>query len=335
MLEPRREDVDLTDAQLCEMYVTMNTIRVFEERVSYESSTGNVLGPTHLYVGQEAIATGICAVLRTDDYITSTHRGHGHAIAKGCTIDRMMAELFGRATGYCKGKGGSMHIADFSVGMLGANAIVAAGIPIGAGAGLGIQLKNSDQVVASFFGESASNRGPFHEGINLAAVWRLPVLFVCENNQYGQYTAHHHTMLVDNVADRASAYGIPGIFVDGNDVLAVYEAANEAITSIRAGNGPILLECKTYRIEGHNVGDEQYYRTRAEVDAWRGPKDPITRFRTWLLDNAILTEQQDTELQAGVQANVDAAVTFAAESPFPEIETALDDVFSTDYEVML
>jgi len=241
MLEKTQERLGLNDEQLRGLYRQMLTIRTFEERVKYESSAGQVLGPTHLYIGQEAVAVGVCAALRPDDYITSTHRGHGHAIAKGCQPNRMMAELFGRETGVCHGRGGSMHIADFSVGMLGANAIVAGGIPLATGVGLAIQLKQTNQVIAGFFGESASNRGPFHEGINLAAVWHLPVLFVCENNQFGQYTYASQVMLVENVAERAAGYGIPGLTVDGNDVMVVYQAARQSIDSIRSGAGPILL----------------------------------------------------------------------------------------------
>ena len=334
MTQPTKEELGLTDDYLLDLYRQLLTIRAFEERVKYESSLGNVLGPTHLYIGEEAVAVGVCAALRPDDYITSTHRGHGHALAKGCRPDRMMAELFGRETGYCRGKGGSQHIADFSVGMLGANGIVAGGIPIATGAGLAIQLKQSDQVVVSFFGDSASNRGPFHEGINMASVWRLPVLFVCEYNHFGQYTYTRHVMRVENVADRAAGYAIPGLVVDGNDLVAVYQAAHGAIDSIRAGNGPILLECKTYRLEGHNIGDELYYRTPGEAEAWRA-KDPIGRFCTWLKDQGVLTEALEAETQARVQAEIDAAVTFAEASPFPAVETAVQDVFSADYPVRL
>ncbi len=334
MTQPIQDSLGLTGDQLLELYRQLLTIRAFEERVKYESSLGNVLGPTHLYIGEEAIAVGVCAALRPDDYITSTHRGHGHALAKGCRPDRMMAELFGRETGYCRGKGGSQHIADFSAGMLGANGIVAGGIPIATGAGLAIQLKQSDQVVISFFGESASNRGPFHEGINLAAVWRLPVLFVCEFNHFGQYTYARQVMRVENVADRAAAYGIPGLVVDGNDVLAVYQAAREAIARLRAGDGPMLLECKTYRLEGHNIGDELYYRTPGEAEAWR-LKDPIDRYSAWLKDREVLSEALEAVTQARVQAEIDSAVAFAQASPFPPVEAALQDVFSADYAVRL
>ena len=332
MLAAAPERFGLDDAQLRAMYRQMLTIRAFEERVKYESSAGNVLGPTHLYIGEEAIAVGVCAALRPDDYITSTHRGHGHAIAKGTAPNRMMAELFGRETGVCRGRGGSMHIADFSVGMLGANAIVAGGIPLATGVGLAIQLKRTDQVIAAFFGESASNRGPFHEGLNMSAIWHLPVLFVCENNQFGQYTYASQVMLIENVAERAAAYGMRGLTVDGNDVLAVYQAARESVESLRRSEGPILLECKTYRMEGHNVGDELYYRKPGEMEAWRA-KDPITRFRGCLLAWEVLTEAQAAALSDEVQAEIEAAVAFASASPLPSTDTVYENVFSADYQV--
>ncbi len=332
MREKIDERLGLDDEQLRGLYRRMATIRAFEERVKYESSAGTVLGPTHLYIGEEAIAVGVCAALRTDDYITSTHRGHGHAIAKGCQPRRMMAELFGRETGVCHGRGGSMHIADFSVGMLGANAIVAGGIPLATGVGLAIQLKQTNQVIAGFFGESASNRGPFHEGLNMSAVWHLPVLFVCENNQFGQYTYASQVMLVDNVSDRAAGYGMRGLTVDGNDVLAVYQAARDALEGIRRGDGPVLLECKTYRMEGHNVGDELYYRKAGEAESWK-LKDPIVRFRACLLEWGALSEAQDADLMAEVQAEIDEAVAFATASPYASTDTIYDDVFSSDYQV--
>ncbi|MCC7362395.1 MAG: thiamine pyrophosphate-dependent dehydrogenase E1 component subunit alpha [Anaerolineales bacterium] len=332
MLATAPERAGLDDEQLRGMYQRMLTIRQFEDRVKYESSAGNVLGPTHLYIGEEAIAVGVCTALRPDDYITSTHRGHGHAIAKGCQPRRMMAELFGRETGVCHGRGGSMHIADFSVGMLGANAIVAGGIPLATGVGLAIQLKQTDQVIAGFFGESASNRGPFHEGLNMSAVWHLPVLFVCENNQFGQYTYASQVMLIENVSDRAAAYGMPGLTVDGNDVLAVYQAAREAIARLRRGDGPVLLECKTYRMEGHNIGDELYYRRPGEQESWKA-KDPIARLRDCLQDWGALTAAQDAEIIADVQAEIEEAVSFAAASPYASTDTIYDDVFSSDYQV--
>ncbi|MDH5532610.1 MAG: thiamine pyrophosphate-dependent dehydrogenase E1 component subunit alpha, partial [Candidatus Bathyarchaeota archaeon] len=236
---------------MIEVYRKMLEIRRFEEKVYDLYGENLVPGTIHLYAGQEAVAAGVCANLRSDDYITSTHRGHGHCIAKGAQLKRVMAEILGKKTGYCSGKGGSMHIADFSIGMLGATAVVGAGLPIAAGAGLSIRLRKTDQVVACFFGEGASNQGTFHEGINMAAIWKLPVLFVCENNLYAMGTRQSIVMAIENVADRATAYGIPGVVVDGNDVMAVYEAAREAVERARSGKGPTLMECKTYRHKGH------------------------------------------------------------------------------------
>jgi len=242
----------LPKTKLIEIYRKMLEIRHFEEKVFDLYGQNLVLGTIHLYAGQEAVAVGVCANLRKDDYVTSTHRGHGHCIAKGARLDKTMAEILGKKTGYCKGKGGSMHIADFSIGMLGATAVVGAGIPIAAGAGLSIKLRGTDQVVACFFGDGASNQGTFHEGINIASVWKLPVIFVCENNLYAMGTRQSIVMAIENIADRAVAYGIPGVVVDGNNVLAVHEATQKAVERARKGEGPTLIECKTYRLKGHS-----------------------------------------------------------------------------------
>src|SRR5512136_692670 len=279
------------NSMLLEMYRQMLTIRFFEEKVFELYGQNLVPGTIHLYAGEEAVAVGVCANLRKDDYITSTHRGHGHCIAKGARLDKTMAEILGRKTGYCKGKGGSMHIADFSIGMLGATAVVGSGIPIAAGAGLSIELRGADQVVACFFGDGASNQGTFHEGINLAAVWHLPVVFVCENNLYAMGTRQSNVMLVENIADRASGYGIPGVTVDGNDVLAVYEAALVAVERARRGEGPTILECKTYRLKGHSRYDPAAYRPKDEVEEWL-KKDAIARFQERLLEKSILNEAE-------------------------------------------
>jgi len=315
-------------AKLLEMYRQMLTIRFFEEKVFELYGQNLVPGTIHLYAGQEAVAVGVCANLRKDDYITSTHRGHGHCIAKGARLDKTMAEILGRKTGYCKGKGGSMHIADFSIGMLGATAVVGAGIPIAAGAALSIKLRGTDQVVACFFGEGASNQGTFHEGINLAAVWSLPAVFVCENNLYAMGTRQSRVMLIENIADRAKAYGIHGVAVDGNDVLAVFEATREAVERARRDEGPALVECKTYRHKGHSRFDPAAYRPKQEVEKWLR-KDPIALFQTRLLDMGILSQATVEEIAQECRQAVDEATKFAIESPFPEPEEALEDVYSS------
>lgn len=312
---------------LIQMYRKMLEIRFFEDKV-YELYGQNLVpGTIHLYAGEEAVAVGVCANLRKDDYIVSTHRGHGHCIAKGARLDKTMAEILGKKTGYCKGKGGSMHIADFSIGMLGATAVVGAGIPIASGAGLSIKLRGTDQVAACFFGDGASNQGTFHEGINLAATWRLPVLFICENNLYAMGTRQSRVMLIENVADRAQAYGIPGITVDGNDVLAVYEATKTAVENARAGKGPTLIECKTYRHKGHSRVDPATYRPRHEVSEWM-KRDPITKLRTHLLEKYLLTEEETKKIETEVITAIETAVKFATESPYPAPEEALEDVYA-------
>jgi len=315
--------------KLIEMYRRMLEIRYFEEKVFELYGQNLVPGTIHLYAGEEAVAVGVCANLRRDDYITSTHRGHGHCIAKGADMSKVMAEILGKKTGYCKGKGGSMHIADFNIGMLGATAVVGAGIPIAAGAGLSIKLRGTDHVVACFFGEGASNQGTFHEGINIAATWRLPVVFVCENNLYAMGTRQSLVMSIENIADRAIAYGIHGVVVDGNDVLAVYEAASEAVNKARQGGGPTLIECKTYRQKGHSRFDPAAYRPKNEVEEWV-KKDPIPRFKSKLIEMGVLTNEEDEKVKSEAKAAVEGAVKFAMESPFPEPEEALEDVYARE-----
>jgi pyruvate dehydrogenase E1 component alpha subunit len=313
--------------KLIEMYRKMLEIRYFEEKVFELYGQNLVPGTIHLYAGQEAVAVGVCSALRKDDYITSTHRGHGHCIAKGAQLEKTMAEILGKRTGYCKGKGGSMHIADFSINMLGATAVVGAGIPIAVGAALSAKLRKTGQVVACFFGEGASNQGTFHEGINLAAIWMLPVIFVCENNLYAMGTRQSRVMLVENVADRASAYGIPGVVVDGNDVIKVYQAANEAVKRAREGKGPTLLECKTYRHKGHSRFDPATYRPKEEVEKWL-KEDPIIRFQAKLLEMNVLTQSEMEKMRLDVNVYVENAVKFAMESPYPSPEEALEDVYA-------
>ncbi len=313
--------------KLIEMYTIMVRIRTFEERAAKEFAAGKIPGFMHLYVGEEAVATGACANLRPDDYITSTHRGHGHLIAKGGKTDRMMAELYGKKNGYNKGKGGSMHIADMEIGILGANAIVGAGIPIAGGAALSAKMRGTDQVIICFLGDGATNTGRFHEGVNLAAIWDLPVVYVIENNTYAESTPISAVCKLVNLSDRASAYGIPGKTVDGNDVLAVYEAVWEAVARARKGQGPTLIECKTYRYRGHFEGDPQTYKTKEEAEEWM-KKDPIPRFRKRLVEMGVLTEEDAGKIGQEMKAEIEKAVKFAEESPYPAPEEALEDVYA-------
>ena len=313
------------DTQL-ELLRTMQTIRRFEERASDDFRAGRIYGVVHCYIGQEAVATGICANLKRDDQIISTHRGH--CIAKGADLKRMMAELYGKRTGYCKGKGGSMHIADFSIGMLGANGIVAGGIPIITGAGLAARLEGRGRVAVSFFGDGASNAGPFHESLNIAALWKLPMLYVCENNLYGVNTPVADSVSVKDVTERAAAYGIPGVVVDGNDVLAVYEVAEAAVQRARAGQGPTLIECKTYRWRNHTeIQGIPDPRSSQELDEWKD-RDPVARLVSSLTEQNLLTAEAWHNLDAGILQDIEDAVAFAQDSPFPELDTAVEDVFA-------
>ena len=318
----------LTTEKQFEMLRSMQTIRRFEERASDDYQAGAIYGVVHCYIGEEAVAVGVCSALNRDDQIISTHRGHGHCLAKGADLNRMMAELYGRQTGYCKGKGGSMHIADFSIGMLGANGIVAGGIPIVTGAGLAAQLEGKGRVAVSFFGDGASNAGPFHESINIAATWKLPMLYVCENNLYSAGTTAAETLALSDVAARAAGYGIPGVVVDGNDVMAVYEAAEAAVNRARAGQGPTLIECKTYRWRGHTErpGQEDP-RPKEEIEEWQ-QRDPINRFATSLMEHGILTEEAWQKMDADILTAIEEAVKFSEESPFPEPEAAVEDIFA-------
>jgi TPP-dependent pyruvate/acetoin dehydrogenase alpha subunit len=295
------------------LYRTMQTIRIFEKRVAREFARGEIPGFVHMYVGEEAIAAGICACLNDDDYVTSTHRGHGHCIAKGCDLDRMMAEIYGRETGLCRGRGGSMHIGDFSRGMLGANAIVGGGIALATGAGLAARVRGSKQVAVAFFGDGAVNQGVFHESLNLAAIWRLPVLYVCENNGFAESTPAAYATSVPDVAVRATAYGIAQAIVDTRDVLAVHEAARDAVERARGGGGPTLLEMKTYRFHGHFEGDPDRYRDDAEREALLA-YDPIPPLRERLAADGVDVDGIDRELEAAV----DRAVEFARASPWPD-----------------
>lgn len=307
------------------IYETMNRIRCFEQKALSLFEENKLRGSVHLYIGQEAVAATVCSNLRAEDYITSTHRGHGHCIAKGARLDLAMAELMGRSTGYCKGRGGSMHIADFSRGNLGANAIVGGGIPIAVGAALASKMQSQDRVAVSFFGDGASNEGTFHEALNLASLWKLPVIFVCENNGYGISVPAWQSTSVENISDRAAAYNMPGITVDGNDVEAIDEVFSQALRRAKAGEGPTLIECKTYRWLGHWTGDPQVYRTREEVDAWKN-KCPIKRFRAVML-NQEFTEDELDGIYESAQKEADEAAQYALASPEPDPAFVLDDVF--------
>ncbi len=317
---------DLTNDQLLKMYRDMWRIRRFESAVAECVNRGLVAGGPHLYIGEEAVAVGVCATLRRTDFITSTHRGHGHCIAKGGQMKPMLAELFAKSTGYCKGKGGSMHIADVSLGILGANGIVGGGFPIAAGAALGAVMLDGDWVAACFFGDGSTNTGSFHEGLNLASIWKLPVVYVCENNCFGMFTPLACTTPVDDIAHRAQSYGIPGVTVDGNDVVAVYETAQAAVARARAGEGPTLIECKTYRHMGHYQGDTQRYRDPAEVQRWKA-LDPIPRFRQMLMQCEVLTEAVDREIEAATQREAEEAIEFAIASPEPDLAELTKDVY--------
>jgi pyruvate dehydrogenase E1 component alpha subunit len=314
---------------LVSFYRAMLTIRQFENMAREYFAAGAIPGFIHLSIGQEASSVGVCSCLRENDYVATTHRGHGHMIAKGADLRKMTAELFGKRTGYCKGKGGSMHIADYSIGILGANGVVGGGLPISVGAGFSIKLRGTDQVAVCFFGDGASNRGTVHEAMNLAAVLKLPVVFVVENNQWASTTPQKYACSVNNISIRANAYGMPGVSVDGNDLLQVREAMLEAVERARKGQGPSFLENKTFRIRGHFEGDPQKYRSESEVEEWRKNNDPIDRYYQYLLQNQFLSKQQNSKLCNEVATTIEAAVTFAKESPFPEPEEALEDLFAS------
>lgn len=309
------------------MYKTLVRIRKFESKAVDLFAEGQIPGFLHSYLGEEAIATGVCANLRKTDFITSTHRGHGHIIAKGGDTKYMMAELYGRTTGYCKGKGGSMHIADRDLGILGANGIVGAGQDIAVGAGLAIRYRGTDQVAACFFGDGSTNQGTFHEALNLASVWKLPVIFVCENNHFGISMSQSKHQAIQDIADRAASYGFPGIAVDGNDVMAVYEVAKEAVDRARKGQGPTLIECKTWRWRGHFEGDPGTYKDPKEQEAWMD-KEPVGRYRTFLEENGVMTSDETSAIDTMIDDEIDAAIAYASESPLPKPEDVVKDVYT-------
>ena len=319
--------MQLEPQRLVAMYRQMLIIRRFEERSLELYKEGRIPGTIHPYVGEEAMAVGVCAALRTDDFITSTHRGHGHCIAKGGDVKPMMAELMARETGYCKGKGGSMHVAAMELGILGANGIVGGGLTIAVGAGLSARVRGTDQVTACFFGDGASNQGVFHEAMNMAAIWKLPVLFVCENNQYAISTPVTYSTSVPDISTRAAGYSVPGVTVDGNDVVKLYEVAVEAVARARAGEGPTLIEGKTYRWYGHSIWDDGAYRSEEEVESWK-KKDPNARLRALLEERGIMSAEEALRLEEAVAQEVEEAVRFAEASPHPKVEALLEDVYA-------
>jgi len=315
---------------LLDIYENMLRIRKFEIRLTECFTKGMLAGNIHTSVGQEAIAVGACKALEKKDFITATHRGHGQCIAKGAKTDIMMAELFGKVTGYCKGRGGSMHVADVSLGILGANGIVGAGIPIATGSALTSKIRGTDEVTLAFFGDGASNQGTFHEAINMAAAWKLPIVYLCENNQYGVSVNIHSVTNTDSIAVRAKAYDIPGVIVDGNNPLEVYEAVKKAVQYAREGNGPSIVECKTYRMRGHYEGDPAAYRSKETTEEWR-KKDPIDRFKEYLLNEAI-DEKELIAIDEAMDREIEAAYEFAKSSPYPDASEVTMYVYASDNE---
>lgn len=318
--------MSITKEKYKELLIKMMHTRFFEEKVAYFFSLGMVHGTTHLYVGEEACGVGACSALETTDLITSTHRGHGQCIGKGIDLDRMMAELLGKSTGYCKGKGGSMHIADLERGNLGANGVVGGGHSIAVGAALTLKMKKKDNVVVCFFGDGAANEGSFHEALNLASVWKLPVIFFCENNLYGMSVSTQKSMNIKDIADRAAAYGIAGKIIDGNNVIEVYNTVLEAKEYVKE-NGPMLIEAKTYRWLGHSKSDANVYRSKEEIASWK-EKDPIKQLKLYLEKKKILTVQEIEELERQALVDIEVAVKFAEDSPYPGLDTILDDVYA-------
>lgn len=317
--------MSLSKEKLRGMLEKMYQTRKFEEKVAYFFAMGMVHGTTHLYVGEEATATGVCSAMEPQDLMTSTHRGHGHCISKGIDLNRMMAEFLGKATGYCKGKGGSMHIADLDNGNLGANGVVGGGHCVAVGAAMTTQKKKLDRIVVCFFGDGASNEGSFHEAANLASIWNLPILFVCENNQYGMSMSKKRSMNIDDIAVRASSYGFPGKSIDGNNVIEVYEETKKAREYVKE-NGPMLLVSNTYRFLGHSKSDANVYRTKEEIEEWKA-KGPIIRMKAYMLENGFTKAELD-EIEKQATVDIENAVKYAEDSPYPSMDTIMDDIYA-------
>ena len=316
---------------LMEMLRRMLRIRRFEEQVIQMVERGEIVGAAHSYIGEEAVAVGTCLALRDDDWITGNHRSHGHPIAKGGDVKRAMAELLGKRTGYCKGKGGSMHLADFSIGILGESGILGSAIPTAVGAALGSKLQGNDRVAVSFFGDGASNEGAFHESINLAAIWGLPVIFLCENNQYAVTSSFKKMVAAENISDRAASYAIPGVLVDGQDVLAMHEAVSHAVERARSGQGPSLIEGRTYRYYDHSLGMNRIvrasYRSDEEMEHWK-QRDPIDIHKTLLLSQDIAPQAEIDQMEDEIKKQINDAVECARESPYPDPSELFDDMFA-------
>ncbi len=324
-------DANADRALYLQMLRRMLLIRRFDETAVELVERGEIVGIVHTYIGEEAVAVGACAALSDDDYITGNHRSHGHPIAKGGDVNRAMAELFGKRTGYCKGKGGSMHLADFSIGILGESGILGSALPVAVGAALASKLRKETKVVIPFFGDGASNEGSCHETMNLASVWQLPVVFVCENNQYAVTTSYEDSVSVENISDRASAYNMPGVLVDGQDAIAMYEATSAAVERARKGEGPSLIEGRTYRYREHSEGIDRIlrerYRSEEEVEAWRA-RDPIKLHQEHLLEAGVANQAEIDEIAEDVETVIAGALQFARESPNPEPEELFDDLFT-------
>jgi pyruvate dehydrogenase E1 component alpha subunit len=322
--------MDFSSAKQFDLHRRMVRIRLFEEAAGRLAEANKLPGFLHLYVGEEAVASGVCGALNDDDHITSTHRGHGHLVAKGGDFNRMMAELMGKATGYCKGKGGSMHISDTSLGMLGANGIVGAGSPIAVGAAFANKYRGKGQVAVAFFGDGSTNIGAFHEAANMACALHLPIVFACENNEYGEFTPRDKTMAITDVVDRAAGYGMPGVIVDGMDVIAVHEAAVEAVERARQGGGPSMIEAKTYRFYNHhgvqNLGLK--YRSDEEVAIWK-QRDPIFTFEDRMIENGVATRANFDDIWAELRADIETAIQFAEDSPYPTPDQIMVNVYTS------
>ena len=327
LVREHTERLGLSEEQLVEMYFTMSLIRRFERMADHLYASGKVHGTMHLSAGQEAVAVGIGRALRSDDYVLNHHRGHGNFIAKGAEINRMMAEFLGKDTGYCRGRGGSMHIADVEANNLGANGIVGGGISLAVGVGMALQMRKDPQIVTTLFGDGAANEGIFHESLNMAALWNLPVLFLCENNQYGMSMAVDRATSRVPIALRAEVYGMPGYYINGNDVLTVYETIKAAADYIRRGEGPVLVEAVTYRYFGHSKSDRNLCRTKEEIDDWR-EKDPIERFKNQLVMVEILDDERVQDLDQKAQEQVEKGVEFAEASPDPDLATLTEYVYA-------
>ncbi len=317
-----------SDDLMWSMYRKMCEIRLFEEHVWDVYTRGLMPGLAHLYIGEEAVAVGVCTALRNEDYITSTHRGHGHCLAKGGQLNRMMAEIMGKEAGYCRGKGGSMHIADMSVGILGANGIVGGGFGIATGAALSAKLRQTDQVSVCFFGDGAANQGIMLETMNMAAAWNLPAIYICENNQYGEHTPFEDITGVEAIVQRADGIGLVGVSVDGQDVFETYNETKKAILRAQEGNGPTLIEANTYRYHGHHVGDAQTYRTREESDWYRDNKDPIEKLAVTMVKEKIATQEELDSIYENVKKEVLTAIEFGENAPFPPADQAYEDLYA-------